>query len=409
MRITIPGYNTAQRQSVTIPGQMISIPPQTIEIEADVIPAYTLDVEDVAASASIVAPTGDFPTAVQAAFDADTCLNWTGGDFTLTAPVVLSATVNKLGFGIRLNGANVTCNFNDATKHAISVVVPIVGGHVVPSVNVRNFTMSDSKFRFGSPYAGALRFECRGTQSGIYSFTVNNIRWDGHSDRNLICGNVFEGTFRDCGSTNGGSFEARTAGPVDGHIEVASAANNWNPNANNPAVQDGDKGLPSALQFLDFRGRDATKDSFVTTATVLGMEPADITFNGGYFVTGQGRAIYALAGLNTVVDTGFENNTAECSIYTGYRGGKFIRVRGASPVAASVNAPNPYYLVRCDLSGNATNVLVFDDCAIQAEGPGGPVKLAKVNGGGVVQLNRSGTAADVDAGTGISVKVAQYG
>ena len=69
-----------------------------------------------------------------------------------------------------------------------------------------------------------------------------------------------------------GAIDVVCRGMIDGHIGAGSSSNNWNPNANNPAVADHDKGLPSALYVIQPNFRDASGTSIAISSTVLGQE-----------------------------------------------------------------------------------------------------------------------------------------
>jgi hypothetical protein len=362
---------------------------------------------------SQAASQGDFAAAVQAAFAGDYTLDWRGGNVTLTAPIVLVASAWKFAFGIRMNGATITANFSDAAKYAISLRIAIVKGAVLQNVGIRNFQITDCAFRGTSAFAGALRLECLSNGSGIYSWLIQNVSCENHNGRAFgVIGSVFEGWFVNCRTTGGtGAIDAVCRGMIDGQIGAGSSANNWNPNANNPAIADHDKGLPSALYVIQPNFRDASGTSIVLSSTVLGQEPYDLTVQGGYIVSNGGRGIEAPAGIKLVYGTGMEKNNGGCGISVGYRGGVFRNVTAANPIANASDTHGMKYLVAASLSSNGK--VVLEDCDIVDEGPGSGSKLLKIAGGGTVYLNRSGTLdsngrpTDVD-GTGPVVKVARY-
>ena len=240
---------------------------------------------------SQAASQGDFTTAVQAAFAGDYTLDWRGGNVTLTAPIVLVASAWKFAFGIRMNGAKITAAFNDATKYAITVRIKIVNGAVVQNIGLRNFQLMDCAFNGTSDFAGAIKMECLSNGSWICSFLIQNVSCENHTGRAFaLIGSVFECWFVNCRTTGGvGAMDIVCRGMVDGHIGAGSSANNWNPNANNPAVADHDKGLPSALYVIQPNFRDASGTSIVMSSTVLGQEPSDLTVQGGYIVSNRGR------------------------------------------------------------------------------------------------------------------------
>ena len=248
----------------------------------------------------------DFTTAVQAAFAGDYTLDWRDGNVTLAAPIVLVASAWKFGFGVRMNGATITANFSDATKYAITLRVAIVKGAVLQNIGIRNFQVTDCAFRGTSAFAGAIKLECLSNGSGIYSWLVQNESCENHNGRAFgVIGSAFEGWIVNCRTTGGtGAIDVMCRGMIDGQIVAGSSANNWNPNANNPAVADHDKGLPSALYVIQPNFRDASGTSILLSSTVLGQEPFDLTVQGGYIVSNGGRGIDAPAGLKLVDGTG---------------------------------------------------------------------------------------------------------
>lgn len=342
-----------------------------------------------------------FAGCVAAAFAADTVLDWRGGDVTLAAPIELEATTWKFGFGLRMNGAKVVCDFNDATKYAITVRIAVVSGAVVQAIGIRNLQITDCAFSGPTTFAGALKLECLSNGSGIYSWMIQNVSCENHAARAYaLVGSVFEGWLINCRSTGGvGALDVIQRGLIDGHIEAGSDANGWNPNANNPAVADGDKGLPSALYVIQPNFRDGSGDSIDLSGSVLGQEPFDLTIQGGYIVSNGGRAVIALSGIKLVDGTGVEaNRDSECAFLIGYRGGRFRNVTGANNQERTA-----YYLVRAAMSGGK---LVLEDCHIENEGEGTGAALAKAEGAGTVYSSRN--EGETITSTGPTVLTAQY-
>ncbi len=333
---------------------------------------------------------GDFVTAVHTAFNNDTVLNWLGGNVTLNAPIVLEVTTTwKTGFGLRLNGAKIVCNFNDATKWAITVKMQQIGNNVVQNVGIRNMQITDGHFFGLNDFAGAIRYECLTNGSWIGLGLIDNITCDGHSDKAFaIVGSVFEGVLNNLTTTNGtGALWIERRGPTG-------------------SASDTDMGLPSAIYLQNPDFRDATGDAIVLSCPQQYTEPFDLTVKGGYIVSNGGRGIVAPAGITLVERVGFENNNGGCAMYLGYRGGVLKMATAANPIAnANVNTPaGMAYLVDCYL---ANNNLVIEDCYIVDEGVGTGSKLARVQGAGTVFMNRSGTSADIDL-NGPTIKTASY-
>lgn len=336
---------------------------------------------------------GDFTTALQNAFANNSLLNWLGGDVTITSPIILSANTNKTSIGVNLNGAKITCAYNDPTQYAISLVVPVVNNAVLQNIVVRGFRVYDGYFTSDSAFAGAIRMECRSNGSWINSWTIEKINCEGHSNKAFACiGSVFEGKFFNNTTSNGtGAHDFCNTGLIDGVFATPSANNNWNPNAGNPAVNDHDIGIVSAIYIRDPNYRDATGDAIVSRASVIYQEPFDFTIEDGYIVDNQGVGINAPSGITEVNGTGFEGNLGGCAISVGYRGGKFVSVRGANPIANANTSYGMKYLVQ---TGGGT--VILEDCAIVDEASGSGSKLASCGSGTTIYMNRSGDGTNID-------------
>jgi hypothetical protein len=410
---TIPAQNLSATVTVkaeTVPAQTVALPNSGASVgtygDGTHVAQVAVNAQGIVTAASSVpiafpAPTGgtgqdptQFASYVQAAFAGDYVLNWTGGNVTLTAPIELSITQWKFAFGVRLNGANVTSNFNDATKAAVHISMPVVNGAVVQNVGMRNFTFCDGHFGGTTPFYGAIRMECRTNHSWIGLGLLDNLTCDGHSGYAVeLLGSVFEGGVQNVTTSNGtGAFHARSCGLVDP----------------DPNATDGDKGLPSALYIINPDFRDATGDAVLLDSATEYQEPFDLTIEGGYIVDNGGRAVNAPAGLKLVDGTGIEGNHSTEAIFVGYRGGYFRNVTGANPVAVA-----QYPLIRASLANGGVTI---ETSGIQNEGSGTGAILTAVSGqGGTVCLNNSGTAADVaiapvwdNSGPSAVLKIAQY-
>lgn len=326
----------------------------------------------------------DFATAVADAWTNDRVLNWEYGDVTLVSPIVLQASTGKFGFGIRGNGAKITCAFSDATKYAISIEVPIVSGAVVQNVNVRNFTIADINFRGSSAFAGALEFRCFSNGSWINSFLLENLTCENHSGRAYsFKGSIFEFILDKCKSTGG-------VGAV--WIEKRGL---------NGTAGEGDQGLPSAMEMYSPNFRDGSGNSIELYCVDAYTEPFDLSLHGGYIVSNAGFGVKAPAGITLVDGVGFEANGGGCAMEIGYRGGVIKGgTRGANPTAnAALGSPGVgmAYLVKW---WGASGKLVLEDLQMTNEGAGtGPAKIASVDGG-TVYLNRCGTQAAAIDSTG---------
>lgn len=317
-----------------------------------------------------------FTEALNAAWAGDYVLNWTGGNVTLSAPVLLQAFANKYHFGIRGNGATLTCSFADATKAAITMEVPIVTGSVLQNISVRNWQITDLSFVGTSAFAGAIEVRCLTNGSWFYSFLMSNIQCETHSDFAFKWkGSVFECAGDDLKSTGGnGGF-------------WAERADNGN----------GDFGLPSAMALNrpNFRDGLTTGVELVCLATSYGTtEPFDLTIKGGYIV-GMGRwGMSAPSGITLVENVGFESIQGGYGIMLGYRGGVIKSgTRGANPVPNATEELGMRYLVRW---WGATGKLVLEDIGYENEGSGSGMTLAKTGGSGTVYLNRIGDETVVD-------------
>lgn len=321
-------------------------------------------------------PTSDFPAAVADAWAKDHVLNWNGGNVTLTAPILLQASTNKFGFGIRGNGAQIISNFNNAAQPAITIEVPIVGGNVVQGINVRNIQITDINFKGSSPYKGGLEFRCLSNGSWINSLFLANLTCENHAEYAYrFVGSVFEFVGDKLKSTGGvGGAWAEKAGKTG-------------------VAGDTDMGLPSAMELNSPNFRDGSGHAISLFCVASYSEPFDLTVRGGYIVSNGKAGINAPAGISMVDGTGFENNNGGAAIILGYRGGIIKgNTRAANPVAAATLSPakGMAYLVNW---WGASGRLILEDCTVQNEGAGtGLNKVAKADGG-TVYLNRSGTQA----------------
>lgn len=329
-----------------------------------------------------VSMTGDiFAAAVLDAWNNDKTLNWNGGNVTITSPIVLDASSNKFNFGIRLNGAKISCNFNDATKYALTLQVhQNVGGDIVQNVNIRGFTIADGQFGSVTPFAGAVELKCLTNGSWINSFLLRDIQVEAHSDMAFrVTGSVFEWVM-DRLTTDGGkgSLFIQQIGTGSGGTT--------------------DQGLPSAMYLYSPNFRDFTDDAIVLQGVQAFNDPFDITVKDGYIVTGGGRAVWAPSGITKVEGVGFENlgqtaGKGGMALDIGYRGGLFKANRLANPVASSSLSTHLGCAYLCNL-GIAGNTAVFEDNIVQAEGSGSVPKIANITGNGnMVFLNRQGTTA----------------
>lgn len=324
----------------------------------------------------------EFQAAIEAAWAADKVLNWQSGDVTITSPIILEVTdTSKFGFGIRLNGARVTCNFANAAAWALTIRMHHnEDGSIVQDQSLRAFQLIEGAFVGSSAYAGALKLECLTNGSWIYSFLIRDINVSGHSEHAFaFVGSVFEFVLDRLTTANGKGalfIEMRGTG-VNGTTDM---------------------GLPSAMYCYSPNFRDFDDDAILMTSPQAYSEPFDLTVVDGYIVTGQGLGINAPAGITRVEGTGFENlgqtaGKGGSAIYLGFRGGMVKGCRGANPVAnSSVETQlGMAYLVNADL---ANNNLVVEDSGAEAEGGGSQPKVARAAGsGGTIYLNRVGSTS----------------
>ncbi len=337
---------------------------------------------------SVDSNTASFATAVQEAWNNDVTLNWLGGDVTLAAPILLQATAGKFGFGLRLNGITVTCDFNDATKYAITMEVPVVSGNVLQNINVRNFTIQDARFVGNTPFGGALEFRCLSNGSWINSFLLHNIICEHPSDYGFWWnGSIFEcvGDLLKCTGGLGG-------------LRITRADNALN----------GDFGLPSAMELHSPNFRDGSEHGVKMECRVAFTEPFDLTIRSGYIVTMGGIAVDAPAGITMVDGLGIEFMNGGYGLSIGYRGG-IVKggTRGANPVAGSTEGPPAVGMRYLVLWWAATGALVLEDTHYENEGAGTNMERARFDGTGTVYLNRSGDGSDCD-NSGCTVLKATY-
>lgn len=318
----------------------------------------------------------DFETALQTAFTEDRVLNWLGGDVVITSPIVLQATTGKYGFGLRGNGMKIESNFNDATKYAITLEVPVVAGSVPSNVNVRNFVFQDILFSGITPFKGAIELRCLSNASWINSFTLSNLVCETHTDYAYRwTGSVFE--------CRGDAL--KSTGGVGGlYIERADNALN------------GDFGLPSAMELNYPNFRDGSGNGITMACRIAFTEPFDLSVKGGYIVTMGGIAIDAPAGITLVDNLGIEYMNGGWGMLIGYRGGVLKGgTRGANPVANADDSP-PVGMRYLFEWWAASGKLVVEDLHYENEGVGTNMTLGKVGGSGTVYMNRSGTSAALD-------------
>lgn len=324
-------------------------------------------------------PSTDFVASVQASWTGDYVLNWLGGDVVITAPINLIASVSKFSWGLRMNGAKITSNFNNAAKYAINILVPLdAAGVTLPNINVRGWSISDVSFRGASPYAGGVYMESHTNSSWIYKWRIANIDTEGHSDYGVkASGSVFEFLVDNPSSSGGlGLFIAVERGK----------------NASDPTGADSDRGLPSAMVMRNVRPRDFQGHAIALASSTSYREPFDLIVEDGYVVTGlgQGNGIHAPAGITKVQNVGFENLNG-AGINLGYRGGQIVGCRGANPIAGATDTRGMNALVRASLAGGA---LVIDGCQAQNEGSGTGMILGRVDGDGGSRVLINPTQSD---------------
>lgn len=327
------------------------------------------------------APTGKFATDLLAAFNAGTTLDW-HGDITLDAPIVLKSSGNVIGFGLRANGAKITCNFASG-GYAIHLLITDAG-HNIRQFRLQDFTVT------GSGHDGAIKMECNRNDSWIYSGEIVNVKCENHSKHAIYaCGSVFEFDCTSIGSTGGlGLFRATERGAKE----------------SDPSGTDTNRGLPSAITGSDWRPRDFNGDAILLDSSTAYRECFDLTLDKGYIVTGKGTGygINAKGGITKVRGVGFENFAGKAAVFCGYRGGSFEDCRTA-------NASNMKYFVEAELTG----VLEIRSCRVENEGAGTGIRLASakdLQGGAKIVLDpgHSSDPKGLDIDTTLPVMIAQY-
>lgn len=303
--------------------------------------------------------------------------NWLNGDVTLTAPIVLDVTSNKDRIGVRLNGATIRCDFNDAAAYGITYRVPPPPAPVGVVCKGPNF--SDGHFTASSPAAGGLCLECRTNQSWIFGFTHKNLSTIGFADAGLFYhGGVFEFQLVDCVPTsNKYGFKFRNCGPE----------------LDDPDYSDGDVGIISAVWIRGGTMRDHTDHPLIATSSQPFREPRDFTVRDVYVVGNNGCLTFP-AGFTEISGCGFENNLNSGILATSE--GKIFCCR------ASTGGVQPYLLSTYLPSGTGHTLY---SCRIEGYGGfEGLMKYVQATGGpGTIKAIDSQGAAFYDLAAGITL------
>lgn len=295
-----------------------------------------------------------FESALRAAISAGQELNWMNGNVRITAPIVIEFTAWQNGGGLNMNGAKLICDFNDATKYALTFLIQ----SSTHSVGWQGGTIRNIFFDCSSPACGAIKYQCRTNQSWIYAFRHQNLNLNNFSGAGLFYeGSVFEFFCDDInGQNNLNLFRFRNAGPIEGA----------------GADTDTDVGIVSAVYLRGGTWRDSHATALYTDATVTFREPRDFTVRDVYCVNNNGNGMTFSAGFTLIDGCGFENNVGS-GIYFQNEGCTF-RCRGAS------HGPMPYLI-----SGYAVGELMCYSSRVEGEGsPPFAIKVGNITGTGLV-------------------------
>lgn len=298
-----------------------------------------------------------FEAALRAALAADQELNWLNGDVVLTAPIVIDVTANKANHGLRMHGARLRCDFNDATKYGITYRIPpppAATGIVFKGPNLYDINCSAI-----SPAAGAFKLEALTNASWIFGFTHKGLSGHGFSDACMFYhGSVFEFQIDDCVMTSSKhAYHFRNSGQI----------------LNDTGYVDGDVGIVSAVWIRGGTLRDMTDHPILVDASQLFREPRDFTVRDIYVVNNNGSIVMP-NGFTLFDGVGFENNINAGVIASA--NGTMIACRAAS------HGGQPYLLQSYIPSGNSHCLY---SCRVENEDPFTGMKMGTFTGAGKVK------------------------
>lgn len=326
-----------------------------------------------------------FEAALRDAYAGDTVLNWLNGDVTITAPIQIDILATRGGLGLAMNGSRILCDFNDATKWAITYRIPPPGEIGYAGIAVTGPNFQDITFFSTSPAAGAIKLEALTNQSWIGGFLYDNIKVVGFQGAGpgglfngalMFLGSVFEGHCENVvGIQNNHTFHYRNSGTT----------------LDDTGYVDTDVGIVSAIWISGGTLRDGHGPQIMVSASQLFREPDDFTCRDIYIVDNNDVGLYFAAGATLIDGCGFEGNNGAAMIC--HRNATIMTCRASNPGAQP-------YLVSGFMTGGAFNIFVSGS---RDEGGGSGSKLGAFQNSGTVNLVLSGTAADVDVDPGITV------
>ena len=321
----------------------------------------------------------DFATALQAEWAAGRILDWTWGDVTLYAPIVLSASSNRSRGGFDMHGASIHVAFNDPTKDAITVQV-LAQGYDFRYLRLKNFQLwGEGQCRDG------VVISCRTNSSWIYNALIQDVSIEGAGRDGLVLdGSVFETQLRDFYSSN------------NGREGVAL----WNDGPK------GDTGIVSAIFWDGGGARKNGRHGISMNSAADWSQPRNCRIGDVYFVENRGYGCVFPMGADDIHSCGFENNCQDPSLTTdGVGAGIWFRNYGSFlNCVASTGGPQPY-LAYGQLLGHCA----FTDCGYEGYGAAtGKMKLARLMAmqGGATAVFRGDTAVDVESDGKVAITYA---
>lgn len=232
----------------------------------------------------------NFGAWLQAQFNAAKFANWVWGDVQIDAPVVVTMSQSRLGWGVNLQGAKISPSASYPVNTAVDMITFIVPDGAPANTNITGFTLMNGVFQglnaLGTKVANnVVKVSCKLNPSFIYGGNISFNSFNGGTGDGLqLYGSVFEMTLEgNFASNNGfGGINMRNAGGANA-------------------------GVISSIKFFggDYR---QNRYGIVASADVAFQEPSGYHIYGGDFIANTSAGIKAGAGVQLVSGCHFENN-----------------------------------------------------------------------------------------------------
>ena len=308
-----------------------------------------------------------FVSQLKAAIAEQRVLDWRMGDVEISEPIVLTIDKHMRGWsGLNMNGSKITSRIEDPSKDLLTFEI------IKPGIDCRYLTIRNAVFQGSGKERDGIVFSCRTNQSWIYNMLVEKTAANGFGRDGMVWdGSVFE--------SNTIAFFADSNG--------RNGFNLWN---NGPP---NDTGILSAVAIWGGAYRKNGGSGIKTSTNIEYREPRNVLVSHAYFVENLGPGINAAAGMDSVMECGFENNGG-----TGVKFANYLRLVGCR--GSSHGPQNTLF------EGYITSDMTAINCSVEAYGNNGhTMKLGKTSGKGAVNLLFSGAASGVTCEPGTAVSV----